>query len=65
MDNTRITIALTQHERSALMRLASAELRTDREQARFLLREALVRLGLLDPATVDRQDCGELQQEVA
>lgn len=45
--STRITISLTERERSALMKLADAELRSDRDQARYLLREALERRGLL------------------
>jgi len=47
MDNTRITIPLEQRERSALMKLARAELRTPRAQARHILRLELARLGLL------------------
>ena len=52
MDNTRITIPLTQRERSALMRLASAELRSDRDQARYILREVLTQRGLLNGGRV-------------
>ena len=48
MDNTRITISLEQAERAALMKLARLELRSARDQARFLLRRELERLGLLD-----------------
>ena len=47
MDNTRITISLEQCERAALMRLARAELREPRDQARFIIQRELVRLGLL------------------
>lgn len=50
MDNTRITIPLEQVERSALMKLATAELRDPAAQARFILRRELERLGLLPPA---------------
>ena len=46
MDNTRITIALNQGERAALMQLANAELRSPRDQARHMLRERLKELGL-------------------
>ena len=60
MDNTRITIALEQSERAALMRLARAELRTPRDQARHLLRTELRRLGLLQSSAcegeTDRQE---------
>ena len=55
MDNTRITIALEQQERSALMKLASAELRSPRDQARFVLRRELVRCGLLPPTDQDEK----------
>lgn len=47
MSGARITITLTQRERSALMKLAEAELRSDRDQARHILRLELGRLGLL------------------
>ncbi|MBN1889461.1 MAG: hypothetical protein JW850_15815 [Thermoflexales bacterium] len=47
MDNTRITIALEQRERAALMQLARQELRDARDQVRHILRQELERRGLL------------------
>lgn len=47
MDNTRITIPLEQAEKSALLKLAMAELREPREQIRYILRRELERLGLI------------------
>lgn len=44
---TRLMITLSSDEISALTRTCEAELREPREQARFLLREALIRRGLL------------------
>lgn len=49
MDNTRITISLEQRERAALMRLARSELRKPRDQARYIIRRELERIGLLPP----------------
>ena len=49
MDNARITIALEQCERAALMKLAQAELREPRDQARYIIRCELERRGLLPP----------------
>ena len=51
MDNTRITISMEQRERAALMKLARSELREPRDQARYIIRRELERLGLL--STVD------------
>ena len=62
MDNSRITIPLTQHERSALMQLANAEMRSDRDQARFLLREALKSRGFLE-SRCDRAEPEEARPE--
>lgn len=47
MDNTRITISMTQRERGALMKLARSELREPRDQARYIIRRKLEQLGLL------------------
>ncbi|MCP4542459.1 MAG: hypothetical protein GY832_35495 [Chloroflexi bacterium] len=47
MDNTRITISLEQRERAALMKLARSELRETRDQARYIIRRELERLGFL------------------
>jgi hypothetical protein len=49
MSKPRIIVTLESDERSALMRLASAERRTDREQAALILRWALQELGYLQP----------------
>ena len=46
---TRVVVTLGEQEREALVRLARAELRYPTDQARFLLREALERRGLLRP----------------
>ena len=46
----RITVPLEYAERSALMHLARAELREPRDQARHLLREALIERGFLRAA---------------
>lgn len=50
MDNTRITISMEQRERSALMRLARVELRSPRDQARYIIRRELEDLGFLAPS---------------
>jgi hypothetical protein len=51
MDSTRITVSLERTEKSALMKLAMAELRDPRDQLRYVLRRELERLGLLQPIT--------------
>lgn len=43
----RLTIRFEPEEADALARLAVAELREPREQARFLVRQELIRLGVL------------------
>ena len=43
----RLTVTLEQDEADALARLADLELREPREQARFLVRQELIRLGWL------------------
>ena len=43
----RIVLTLGNDEQQALLQLAQAELRTPRDQARFVLRQELKRLGLL------------------
>jgi hypothetical protein len=53
MGKPRITITLDQKERSALMKLASHELREPRDQARYILRQELIRLGLLPQNTAN------------
>ena len=62
MDNTQITIALEQRERSALMKLARAELRSPRDQARYIIRRELEQLGLLPPADAADQAQKHKQQ---
>lgn len=49
MGNVRITIPLEQGEKSALMKLAKTELRDPRQQAAFIIRQALERAGMVDP----------------
>ncbi|HLB31200.1 MAG TPA: hypothetical protein VJN91_06700 [Gammaproteobacteria bacterium] len=43
----RLTLNLSTEERAALERLAASEMRSLREQARFLVRSSLERRGLL------------------
>lgn len=45
-----IRLKLDQHELEALQRAAALELRHPPEQARYIIRQELIRLGLLDPA---------------
>lgn len=47
----RIIVSLGRDEKSALMRLAEIEKRDERQQAAYLIKEALIRLGLLQPAS--------------
>ena len=61
MDNTRITITLEQRERAALMKLARAELREARDQARYIIRCELKRIGLLPPT--DATGATQAQQQ--
>lgn len=51
---TRIPVPMTVAEREGLRALAGLELRDPREQARFLIREALQRRGLLPQETRNR-----------
>jgi hypothetical protein len=44
---TRVIVTLRNDEREALTRLALAEYRTPRDQARYILRQELERRGLL------------------
>lgn len=44
----RIVISLGKQERTALLRLAQNELRSPRDQARYVLRKEMERLGLLE-----------------
>jgi hypothetical protein len=55
---TRIKIALPQHEYTALLNLASAELRTPHEQIRFLILRELDKRKLL-PARAATMTGGE------
>jgi len=48
MSYSRITITLDRKERAALMQLASSEMREPRDQVRYILRNELKRLGLID-----------------
>lgn len=48
---TKINVPLSQHEVDALVAIANREYRHPREQARFMLREALEQRGLLQPET--------------
>ena len=45
---TRIMITLRPDERDALVRVALAELRTPRDQARFIIRKEMEQLGMLE-----------------
>ena len=45
---TRITVTLTPKERFALSTLAERELRSMRDQLRIILRNELIKLGLLN-----------------
>jgi hypothetical protein len=56
----RFKVDLTDEEFQSLVRLSGAELRTPREQLRFLLREELKRLGLLkDDSKEDEEKAKE------
>jgi len=44
---SRVTITLCSDEREALVELALSEVRTPRDQARYLVRRALIQLGWL------------------
>ncbi len=44
----RVVITLHTKEREALEKLALSELRIPRDQARFILREALIKCGFLE-----------------
>lgn len=44
----RIVISLGKKERNALLKLAQTELRSPRDQARYVLRKEMERLGLLE-----------------
>lgn len=47
---TRIKLPLEQEEYSALLKLSQAELRSPGDQAHYILRRELERIGLLQPA---------------
>lgn len=47
---SKVTITLCPVEREALIKLALTEVRTPRDQARYILRRELKRAGLLPPA---------------
>lgn len=59
MIQTRITVTLQREERSALARLAEQERRDPRAQAAMLVREALERLGFLQPAPTIQESIRE------
>ena len=67
MDNARIAIALTQRERAAPMELAQTELHSDREQARHILRQKLIRHELLSASSQRKaqRDRTEIEQNIA
>jgi hypothetical protein len=46
---TKINVPLSQPEVDALVAIANREYRHPREQARYMIREALVQQGLLQP----------------
>lgn len=58
---TRITIPLSDDELTALQRLGKIEYRGAKEQARFILRTELIRLGLLVERAGDRQTEAQFQ----
>ncbi|MGH2541785.1 MAG: hypothetical protein ACRDIB_03250 [Ardenticatenaceae bacterium] len=60
---SRVVVTLRPEEREALVRLAQAELRTPRDQASFLLRQALQRSGLF--AAAPEQEPGAAEYEPA
>ena len=49
---TRITVPLSDEERSALAQMASQEMRDPRAQIRWILREEAERRGILPPALI-------------
>lgn len=57
---TRLTMSLEREERHALARLAKMQKRAEREQAAYIVRRELERLGFLEPIRMDRQpaECG-------
>lgn len=62
MAESRITVTLRRGERAALMQLAQSELRTPQEQARYLIRCELERLGWLKSSS--QQESPSEQTEV-
>jgi hypothetical protein len=61
MSKPRITITLEREERSALMQLAGRELREPRDQARYILRNELQRLGLICADPTDPTQIGGIE----
>ena len=49
---SRVTVTLCPAEREALVKLALTELRSPRDQVRYIIRRELEQLGLLPPADV-------------
>lgn len=58
---TRITISISDDELEALQRLGDVQYRGVKEQARFILRSELVRLGLLVEKAGDHQAEAQFQ----
>ena len=52
---TRITVPLSDEERSALAQMASQEMRDPRAQIRWILREAAERQGIWPPALLSEK----------
>lgn len=61
MTSSRVTVSLERPERAALMQLAQAELRSEGEQARHILRQELRRQGFLQSSSssTDQPDRAE------
>ena len=61
MDISRITISLEPHERVALLRLAKKEVRDPRDQARYLIRSALVKYGFIKSTESQNDEVNQCQ----
>ena len=62
---TRITITLSDEEKTALLSLSEKEFREPRMQAALIIRESLVQRGLLETAPKNETTVGDKQDGVA
>jgi len=59
---TRINVPLSDEEAQAIIKMAEAQYRHPREQARYLLREALIHHGLLNAANAPSKENGKYEE---